>query len=148
MLYIGQGEDRANAPGARGEKEEMGRNRAVNTPDQWKNTVEAFIQYCEESQCLPTDYELMQFASVSAATLNRYTSAQGNYSKYGAGSEALKKYREHVFLGAALAAKNPAAAVFALKQEKNGGWTDLQTVKQDSTLKIQVAGVGGTEAFK
>ena len=85
---------------------------------------------------------------MSAATLNRYTSAQGNYIKYSPGSESLKKYREHCFISKALEARNPAASLFALKQEKNGGWTDVQQVKQDSTIKIQIDGVGGESAFK
>ena len=127
----------------------MGRPRQFNTPAEWEHTVSDFIRFCEENGEIPSDWNLVKFAGMSVRTLERYMASQGRYAAYDPGAVVLKKYREHWFARAALEARNPAAALFALKQPKNGGWSDVQTVKQDSTLHVVVGGVGGSgDAFK
>ena len=126
----------------------MAMKRKVDSPERLEQYIKEFISLCEENSVFPSDYELTKYLGCSARTLERYRKAEGPYSKYSGAFVALKKYAEKVLIDQGVAAKNPAFQVFLLKQEKYGGYTDQQQIKQDSTIKIQVAGVGGEDAFK
>lgn len=44
--------------------------------------------------------------------------------------------------------KRAQGCLNALKQKENGGYTDRPAESQEKTLKVQILGVGGWEAFK
>lgn len=61
----------------------------------------------------------------------------------------LTKLREHYYLRQIQKEpKGQTGMIFALKQKKNGGYSDKHEVSSDKTLTINFAGVGGAEAYK
>ena len=122
--------------------------RKVEDPVKFQEYINDFISLCEENNVFPSDYELAKYIGCSCRTIERYRQGNPPYDKYSPAFVTLKKYAEKVLIDQGVSAKNPAFQVFLLKQEKYGGYTDMQQVKQDSTIKIQVAGVGGEDAFK
>jgi len=126
----------------------MAMKRKVDSPERLEQYILDFISICEENSLFPSDYDLMKYIGCSAATLKRYRAGDPPYQGYSRAFEPLKKYAEKVLISQGVGARNAAFQMFLLKQEKYGGYTDMQQVKQDSTIKIQVAGVGGEDAFK
>jgi len=122
--------------------------RKIDDPVKFQEYINDFISLCEEKHVFPSDYELAKYIGCSCRTIERYRKGEGSYSKYSPAFVTLKKYAEKVLIDQGVGARNAAFQMFLLKQEKYGGYTDQQQIKQDSTIKIQVAGVGGEEAFK
>lgn len=133
----------------------MGRVRSVESADILDKYIDEFISICQKEDKVPSDYELLQFLNISPATMERFQRGgkeEGDtYYGYDAPFKKLRLYREHRLLKQLEASKgNNTAAIFQLKQAKNGGYTDnpITTGDQGATLTIKVEGVGGLEAFK
>lgn len=132
----------------------MSKPRVVKSAEILDKYMEEFIQKCESDGMIPSDYELMRYINCSPATLDRYRRGGKEGETYHGYDEPFKKlltYREHRLLRQLEASKgNNTAAIFQLKQAKNGGYTDnpITTGDQGATLTIKVEGVGGLEAFK
>lgn len=116
--------------------------------------MEDFIRMCEKEDKIPSDWALQKFLCVSPATLDRYRRGgkeeTDTYYGYDEPFKKLLAYREHRLLRQLEQSKgNNTAAIFQLKQAKNGGYTDNPIVTgEQATLTLKIEGVGGIEAFK
>ncbi len=133
----------------------MGRVRCVESAELLDKYMEEFIAMCEKDDKIPSDYELMRFLNVSPTTLDVYRKGgekEGDtYYGYQAPFKKLLSYREHRLLRQLEHSKgNNTAAIFQLKQPKNGGYTDnpITTGEQGATVTLKIEGVGGIDAFK
>lgn len=134
-----------------GRCKEVANTRKIESPEMLEKHIHNFIKYCEESQEIPSAYNLCKFLAVSASTLERYERGEGTYKGYDAPLKTLRQYREHCLLR--MLEDNPkqaAAAIFQLKQSFNGGYTEgsTGTGEQGATVTLRIEGVGGSEAFK
>jgi len=132
-----------------------GKPRKIKDADHLARVVDDYINYnisCNQDDNikLPTDYDFCNFAGIGISTYYQYQEDKETYKGY---TEALKKltaYRESFF--SELSIKNPrasGAAIFQLKQRKNGGYEDKPTIAVEAReLKI-VHGNGMTDdSFK
>jgi hypothetical protein len=146
------GADRAQDTKA---KRGPGKPRKIKDADHLARVVDDYINYnisCNQGDNikLPTDYDFCTFAGIGISTYYQYQEDKETYKGY---TEALKKltaYRESFF--SELSIRNPkasGAAIFQLKQRKNGGYEDKPTVQVEAReLKI-VHGNGMTDdSFK
>jgi len=137
-----------------GTKRGPGQPRKIQDAEALARVVEEYIKYHQE-QCLdhvyvPSDYDFCRFAGIGVSTYYAYLADSETYPGY---SEAVKKltaYREDFYANLSIAnPKAAGAAIFALKQPKNGGYADKPTVNIEAReLKI-VHGNGMTDdSFK
>lgn len=136
----------------------MGAQRKIETPEMLEKHINDFIAKCEETGEIPSDYALCKFLSISPTTLDRFKyegideeeRKRGTYKGYSMPLKKLKLFREHRLLGRLEASNGKdTGAMFQLKQEKNGGYTDAP-VQQESnaSITLKIEGVGGVEAFQ
>lgn len=137
----------------------MARPKKIENVKELDKHIDNFIEMCEENAMIPSDWELMKFLNISATTLECYETEgrteeereRGTYKGYSNPLKKLTRYREHRLLGQLEATKgNNTAAIFQLKQKKNGGYVDIPTDTGNNsvTLTLKIEGVGGIEAFK
>lgn len=137
----------------------MARPKKIETVEELDKHIDNFIEMCEKRGIIPSDWELMKFLNVSATTLETYENEghneedreKGTYKGYSQPIKKLIKYRESRLLKQLETTKgNNTAAIFQLKQKKNGGYVDIPTDagNNSATLTLRVEGVGGMEAFK
>lgn len=131
----------------------MSRPRSVESAEILDKYIDDFVQKCEKDNIIPSDYELLGFLNISASTLERFQRGgkEGEtYHGYDAPFKKLKAYREHRLLRQLEASRgNNTAAIFQLKQAKNGGYTDNPiTTGEQATITLKIDGVGGVDAFK
>lgn len=131
-----------------------GKPRAIESAEQLSEKIDEYIakntRENENGVVPPTDYDLCKFLGISSSTLNNYQRDVDTYPGY---LDALKKlvdYREQFYV--TLSLKNPkaaGAAIFALKQKKNGGYEDKPTMQVEAReLKI-ITGEGmPSDAFE
>lgn len=127
----------------------MANTRKIDSPEMLDKHIKNFIEFCNETGEIPSDYALCKFLSVSASTLDRYKAGEGTYKGYDEPLKNLRKFREHRLL--AMLEGNPklsAAAIFQLKQPFNGGYQENQAIDHSATVTLKIEGVGGEEAFK
>lgn len=127
----------------------MANTRKIDSPEMLDKHIKNFIEFCNETGEIPSDYALCKFLSVSASTLDRYKAGEGTYKGYDEPLKNLRKFREHRLL--AMLEGNPklsAAAIFQLKQPFNGGYQESQAIDNSATVTLKIEGVGGEEAFK
>ena len=120
------------------QKRGPGQPRSVGSAEELENLVDLYIakntEDNREDVIPPTDYDFCKFLGISSSTLANYRSDKDTYPGY---LEALKKlvdYREQYFV--TLSLKNPkaaGAAIFALKQGKNGGYQDKPASRRGSS---------------
>ena len=131
-----------------------GKPRAIESAEQLAQKVDEYIAKNtldnETGVVPPTDYDLCKFLGISSSTLNNYQRDVDTYPGY---LEALKKlvdYREQYFV--TLSLKNPkaaGAAIFALKQAKNGGYVDKPVVNVEAReLTIKTGDGMPADAFE
>lgn len=129
------------------------------TADQFDADIDAFIEYCNQTNAEPDDYNLMQYLKISPSTLDRYRAGDNedsnntssfedrDKSKYKGFGSALKKiehYREHYALEQVK--KDPKLAghvAFKLKQQRWGGWSDKQESSVTGDIKVKMTTTGG-----
>lgn len=128
----------------------MGRPRKIKDAADLARVVDDYINYnisCNQVDIvLPTDYDFCTYVGIGHSTLNDYMRESEKYREYSAALKKLVDYREQFF--ATLAVRNPkaaSAAIFALKQPKNGGYQDKPAVTVSAReLKI-ITGDGITD---
>ena len=122
--------------------------------------VDSFIQYCKDTNTIPSDYMLMEHLQqygidISYTTLDRYYMAlngteevantedsKRDLTVYKAHGQALKKlvaYREHMTMQQSI--DNPKTAghtAFRLKQGRWGSWSDKQESSQDVAITVKL----------
>lgn len=132
----------------------MANKKKIDSPQKLDIFITQFIEKCQKEELIPTDFELCKFLQVSPATLERYGRGgeKGDtYHGYDAPLKRLQQFREHRLL--TMLEHDPkagTAAIFQLKQSKNGGYTDspINTGDQGATITLKIQGVGGADAFK
>lgn len=124
-------------------------------PDVFGEAIERFGGYLDRTNRVPSDYELLEFLNsdivfgvfeddedveeATAPELEEAMQAEEN----AAAVAKLRMIRENFYLKAM--ARDPKAttgAIFALKQNKNGGYSDRQEVSSEKKLTIVWKGVG------
>jgi len=127
-------------------------------PDVFAEAIDrfgAYVNRCKNSVVVPSDYELLEFINsdivygvfeddedveeVTAPELEEAIKSEEN----AVAAAKLRMIRENFYVKAM--ARDPKAttgAIFALKQPKNGGYSDKQEVKTEKTLTIKLSGVG------
>ena len=132
-----------------------GKPRKIKDAEHLARVVEEYINYnisCNQDDNikLPTDYDFCNFADIGISTYYKYLEDEDTYKGY---REALKKltaYRENYF--SELSIRNPkasGAAIFQLKQKKNGGYEDKPTVQVEAReLKIVQGDGMSNDSFK
>lgn len=108
--------------------------KKFKSPEELQKKINDFIQEVKNGNIkLPTDYELLEYLNISYGTYEEITNSKGGYAD-NAYSLALKKltaFREQFFLELSANRETATMAIFALKQPKNGGYSDRQ--KDDKT---------------
>jgi len=133
----------AGKTGSTGTKRGPGQPRKIQDAEALARVVDDYINYNisrnENDINPPTDYDFCSFAGISSSTLDNYK--KGDEDTYPGYLRALKKltlYREQYFVK--LSVTNPkaaGAAIFALKQPKNGGYMDKPVISVEAReLKI------------
>lgn len=125
----------------------MPRSRKVDSPERLEQYIAEYIDLCRDSNDIPSDYGLADYIGCSVRSIERWRKGEGNYRKYSEAFVELKKFAESVLIREVRTAKNPAGAIFLLKQEKFGGYTDKQEIETAGSLTIKVDGVGA-DSFK
>ena len=121
------------------------------TPEQFADSVDRFGEYlnCRDDK-VPSDYEFMEFINSDMAYRYEFDEIDTNeyeeLLKAEENTAAVKKLRlirENFYLKKmARDPKLSTGAIFALKQPKNGGYSDKQEVSTEKTLTIKFDGVG------
>jgi hypothetical protein len=129
------------------------------TSEQFADAVEDFQSHISRNPMkMPDDFTLLEFINtywrgseaedwedLPATELTKLLNDAANADAV----EGLRMYREHYYLRRLEnAPKGQTGIIFALKQQKNGGYTDKQEVSSEKKLTIHLAGVGGDEACK
>ena len=142
-------EGKAEAP-----KKKVGKPRAVKDAEHFGELIDGFIQDIstrmhKDNTAIPDDYMLLRYIQgqtgrpIAITTLYDYRENKGGrYPGYAEEYKKIETFRAYFWNAKALA--NPKVtgfAAFALKQPKNGGWTDKQTVEVPE-IKIKIAGGG------
>lgn len=122
----------------------MAPKRKIRSAEELGEKILEFMDYCTETDTIPTDYQLCKHLGISIDTLERYTREPDKYKGYAEQLKKLVTFREDWFLQQAQ--RNPKAAtisIFALKQAKNGGYVDKPIVNVEAKeLKVITDGVG------
>lgn len=132
----------------------MANKKKIDSPQKLDLFITQFIEKCQNESLIPTDFELCKYLQISPATLERYGRGgeEGDtYHGYDVPLKRLQQFREHRLLTILEHdPKSGTAAIFQLKQTKNGGYTDspLNTGDQGATITLKIQGVGGADAFK
>lgn len=128
------------------------------TPDEAMKRVEALIAEIEEDirnpDNVPSDYVLLRrLDNMSIVTWRRWArgerdeqiekqgrSGKGYSVKYAEVAELWRLFCEHYWQWKGGSdPKYTGFAAFALKQQKNGGWTDKQQTEHSGTVNFQLA---------
>jgi len=127
------------------------------TPERFLEAVVEFQSYIARyTTSMPDDLTFLDFINdefIDEAFEEELTSLEyDEMVKSADNAEALSrltKLREHYYLRQIQKEpKGQTGMIFALKQKKNGGYSDKHEVSSDKTLTINFAGVGGAEAYK
>lgn len=121
------------------------------TSEQFADSVDRFGEYLNRrDDKVPSDYEFMEFINSDMAYRYEFdeidTNEYEDILKAEENTAAVKKLRlirENFYLKKmARDPKLSTGAIFALKQPKNGGYSDKQEVSTEKTLTIKFDGVG------
>lgn len=131
----------------------MANRKRIESPDKLDKFITEFIDKCRATGMIPSDYELCRFLQISPSTLDAYwrDGEEGStYHGYSIPLKKLQQFREHRLLDMLeREPKSSTAAIFQLKQIKNGGYTDSPlNAGEGATITLKIQGVGGAEAFK
>jgi hypothetical protein len=129
------------------------------TPEQFADAVEDFQSHIRRDPIsIPDDFTLLEYINTDwrgnraedwedlpATELTKLLNDAENADTV----ESLRMFREHYYLRRLEnEPTGQTGMIFALKQQKNGGYTDKQEVSSEKKLTIHLAGVGGDEACK
>lgn len=118
------------------------------TAKEFSEAIDAFIAGCEQGSIpRPTDYRFCVFAGIEPAELDiLYLGAAPDeehaelYREFSSELKKLVRYREDRLIG--VIADNPkatSAAVFLLRQKRNGGYTDKKSDDAPGELRINLS---------
>ena len=131
----------------------MANTRKIESAELLDIHIKDFVNYCQDTCAIPSDWELCRFLNISPSLLSNYQRGEEAGETYKGNNVPLKRlqqFREHRLLE--LLERDPkssTAAIFQLKQQKNGGYTDApQSGDSGATVTLRIEGVGGVEAFK
>ena len=146
-----------------------GRPRKYKTGKELMDAINGFIQYSQDNNIRPTDYQVCVYLGMSPDSLELYANrtnpkpsnkANGNDKDniqdsedieitYSAAIKKLAMYRQDWYLSHAEAnPKLTAIDIFALKQPCNGGWADKQQTDNGGSMSIDIKLCGASgEAF-
>ena len=125
----------------------MGRPKVFDTPDRFGKVITDFIKYCKDNNIFPSDYQLRIYSGIPYSTLYNYcTGGKGSddedrYKPYLNEYKKLIEFREDFILN--VQGKRDSFAIFLLKQQKNGGYSDAPQL--DITAKeltVKTSGIG------
>ncbi len=136
----------------------------ILTPEELETKLNEFIAYCERENTPPSDYILIDVIGVSEHTIERYFEYADvvipedvteeekaiivKKKELGEKIKKLLRYREHYYQKLMIDKPNAqSGAIFALKQVKNGGWTDKTDKKDDVTITVKLGKIDASEAF-
>lgn len=124
----------------------VGRPRIICSPEDMNRELDKIFAYCAMQ-----DPPLFPSAQIICDGLKIHPTSFYDYEKrpeYRPCFEKIKTYCENLLLQKAFQGngKNTAMDIFLLKQQKFGGYTDVQSTKQDIKVKIDFG--GGEKAFK
>jgi hypothetical protein len=131
--------------------ETRGRKPKYETPEKLRAAIAAYMTDCEKEDTFP-DYAGMCLAlKISKRTLAAYCDPEQNEN-----AEAFKEVLDEAaamresYLVRIMVTDNKRAqgCLNALKQKENGGYTDRPPESNEKTLKVQILGCGGWDAFK
>lgn len=126
------------------------------TPERFEEAIIEFQSFIARNPSyIPDDLTLLDFINcdfldedeeeVTAVAFDALMSSADNEEAM----SRLKKVREHYYLRQIKnEPKGQTGMIFALKQPKNGGYSDKQEISSEKRLTINFAGVGGEEAYK
>ena len=132
--------------------ETRGRKPKYETPEKLRAAIAAYFKDCEEKDTFPDYAGMCLYLKISKKTLDKYCDPEDNQDTADAFREVLEEaanMRES-YLVRIMVTDNKRAqgCLNALKQKENGGYTDRPADSQEKTLKVQILGVGGWDAFK
>lgn len=113
-----------------------------------KRRLRDYLDGCEAAEYYPTDYDLMKLFGISARQLDYWVSGgkteRVDYAEFAPVMKELVAYREHCLVRKLLSdPKGASGTIFALKQKKNGGYTDKQESEIGGAIQIDVKLQGG-----
>ena len=124
-----------------------GRPPQFATPEDFETAVDAFIADCKATSTFPDDFLFHDTLHISQRTEERYREDKDKEG-YGDALKKLYEYREHLLQEQLLDPfrKSTGGPAFALKQIKNGGWTDRQQIDAGGALALNVSISGASGA--
>ena len=131
--------------------ETRGRKPKYDTPEKLRAAIADYMNDCEAKDVFP-DYAGMCLAlKISKKTLYKYCDPEQNDNAEGFKEvldEAAAMRESYLVRIMVTDNKRAQGCLNALKQKENGGYTDRPAESQEKTLKVQILGVGGWDAFK
>jgi hypothetical protein len=131
--------------------ETRGRKPKYETPEKLRDAIYKYMNDCEAKDVFP-DYAGMCLAlKISKKTLDKYCDPEQNENAEGFNDvldEAAAMRESYLVRIMVTDNKRAQGCLNALKQKENGGYTDRPAESQEKTLKVQILGVGGWDAFK
>lgn len=132
--------------------ETRGRKPKYETPEKLRDAINRYFAECEKKGEFPDLAGMCLFLKISKRTLDKYCNPELYPETAEDYQDALDeaKDRRESFLVRIMVTDNKRAqgCLNALKQPENGGYTDRPAESQEKTLKVQILGVGGWDAFK
>ena len=132
--------------------ETRGRKPKYDSPEKLREAVNKYFEACKAADVFPDFAGMCLNLKVTKQTLAKYCDPERNPDKYSDYQDILDeaKNRRESYLVRVMVNDNKRAqgCLNALKQKENGGYTDRPVESQEKTLKVQILGVGGWDAFK
>lgn len=132
--------------------ETRGRKPKYETPEKLRDAVNKYFCDCERDDVFPDFAGMCLALKISKKTLDKYCNPEiypDTADDYQAVLDEAKDRREsHLVRIMVTDNKRAQGCLNALKQKENGGYTDRPAESQEKTLKVQILGVGGWDAFK
>lgn len=131
--------------------ETRGRKPKYETPEKLRAAIADYMNDCGKKEVFPDFAGMCLALKISKATLKKYCDPEQNEN-----AEAFKDVLDEAaamresYLVRIMVTDNKRAqgCLNALKQPENGGYTDRPAESGEKTLKVQIMGVGGWDAFK
>lgn len=130
--------------------ETRGRKPTYGNPTALRTAIDKYFDDCDEKRIFP-DYAGMKiFLKISEADIEALQHDSNRYHEDFIKVFTYAKDRRESWLVRKMTSDNKSAqgCLNALKQPSNGGYIDRPQENKDKTLKVEISGVGGWNAFK
>lgn len=144
--------------------ETRGRKPTYDSPEKLRAAVLAYFDECDKKNLLPDYPGMVLFLKFKTKkSLEAYADPERHLNRCGGDKDKAAamaeeyadvleeaKLRRESYLVRKMVTDNKLAqgCLNALKQKENGGYTDRPAESGEKTLKVQIMGVGGWDAFK